>query len=114
MNMVKKNTSSYMILRGPMIEFIPVLKQIRLRITKLKLTTKLAKVSHLGYKYLPERVLGLTDISNCFLQRSSMNQFRMISNKTPLTNSSEEESDHYYSDLSFELDNTPRQLQLKL
>ena len=45
------------------------------------------------------------------MQGSSISQFRMISNKTLFTSLSEKGSDHYYSELSYELDNNPTELE---
>ena len=43
------------------------------------------------------------------MQGSAINQVRVIQNKIPNNNAIDEESDHYYSDLSFELNTNPTQ-----
>ena len=93
--------------KGPSDEFFPVIKQNKNGVTRFTINNnKLIKIPK-GTKN--EQICSLTDISSCFIQGSAINQIRMIQNKIPNNNASDEESDHNYSELSFALNTNPTQ-----
>ena len=93
--------------KGPSDEFFPVIKQNKNDVTRFKINNdKLIKISKVTTK---EQICSLTDISSCFIQGSAINQVRMIQSKIPNNNASDEESDHNYYELSFELNTNPTQ-----
>ena len=106
----KKNTSWYMIpKKDAATNFFPVIKQNKNGVTRFKINNdKLIKIPKETKK---EQICSLTDISSCFIQGSAINQVRMIQNKIPNNNANDEESDHNYSELSFELNTNPTQFE---
>ena len=98
--------------KGPSDELFPVIKQNKNGVTRFKINNDiLIKIPKETKK---EQICSLTDISSYIIQGSAINQVRMIQNKIPNNNASDEESDHNYSELSFELNTNPTQLNTKI
>ena len=91
--------------KGPSNELFPFIKQNKNGVTRFKINNdKLIKIPKETKK---EQICSLTDISSRFIQGSAINQVRMIQNKIP--NNNVGESDHNYSEKSFELNTNPTQ-----
>ena len=95
--------------KEPATNFFPVIKQNKNGSTRFKINNyKLLKIPKETKK---EQICSLTDKSSCLIQISAINQVRMIPDKIPNNNGRDEESDHNYSDLSFELNTNPTKFE---
>ena len=93
--------------KDPATNFFPVIKQNKNGVTRFKINNN--KFMKIPKETKKEQNCSLTDISSCFIQGSAINQVRMIRNKIPNNKANDEESDHNYSELSFELNTNPTQ-----